>query len=314
MSLRRLFASPRRRRRGRELSAEELFRRVGRIAVAARRKSASQTFGDYRAIFHGRGMEFSEVREYRAGDDVRSIDWNVTARAGAPYVKLFREERDRTLLFLVDLSASEDFGSALATKRDLAAEATAAIALAAARNRDRVCAILFTDRIEKIRRAARGQAHALSVVRDVLNREMEGFGTDLALGIRAARNLLKSRALVVLISDFRANGYENELGALARRPDGGARPLSDPAERRFPAGGLFRLRDSESGKSRIADASSPAFRQIWGAAAAVGARAICLRSGVDFLELSSDRGPSADLASFFRSRSRAPAPKAVRLG
>ena len=305
MSFFSLLSPPRRRRRGRELSAEELFRRVGRIAVAAKKRSVSQTSGDYRAVFHGRGMEFSEVREYRPGDDVRSIDWNVTARAGAPYVKLFREERDRTLLFLVDLSASEDFGSALATKRDLAAEATAAIALSAAKNRDRVGAILFTDRIEKIRRPARGQPHALSVVRDVLNRPLEGFGTDLALGIRAARNLLKSRALVVLISDFRAKGYEKELGALARRHDAVALCLSDPAERRFPARGLFRFRDSESGEVRITDASTPEFRRIWGAAAAVGARQICLRSSVDFLELSSDRGPSADLASFFRSRALA---------
>ena len=310
MSLASFFSTPRRRRKGRELSAEELFRRVGRVAVAARKKSVSQTSGDYRAVFHGRGMEFSEVREYRPGDDIRTIDWNVTARAGAPFVKLFREERDRTLLFLVDLSASEDFGSGLATKRDLAAEATAAIALAAARNRDRVGAILFTDRIEKIRRPARGQAHALSVVRDVLNRELAGFGTDLTLGIRAARNLLKSRALVVLITDFRATGYERELGALGRRHDVVALGLSDPAERRFPSRGLFRFREAESGVSRVVDASSLAFRQSWGARAAVGARGVCVRAGVDFLELSADRGPSADLASFFRSRSRSSAPRA----
>jgi uncharacterized protein (DUF58 family) len=296
------LSPPRRRRRGRELSAEELFRRVGRIAVAARRKSVSQTSGDYRAVFHGRGMEFSEVREYRPGDDVRSIDWNVTARAGTPFVKLFREERDRTLLFLVDLSASEDFGSTLATKRDLAAEAVAAIALSAAENRDRVGAILFTDRIEKIRRPARGRAHALSVVRDVLTRPLDGFGTDLTLGLRAASNLLKSRALVVLISDFRARGYANELGALARRHDAVALAVSDPAERRFPSRGLFRFRDAESGETRVTDASSPEFRARWSADAATEARRVCLRSGVDFLELSSDRAPSADLASFFRSR------------
>ncbi|MGH9442618.1 MAG: DUF58 domain-containing protein [Thermoanaerobaculia bacterium] len=302
MSLFSRISPPRRRRRGRDLSAEELFRRVGKIAVAARKKSASPTAGDYRAVFHGRGMEFSEVREYRPGDDVRSIDWNVTARAGAPFVKLFREERDRTLLFLVDLSASEDFGSALATKRDLAAEATAAIALSAAENRDRVGAVLFTDRIERIRRPARGKAHALSVVRDVLTGPLEGFGTDLALGIRAARNLLKSRALVVIISDFRARGYENELGALARRHDAVALRISDPAERRFPSRGMFRFRDAETGEIHVVDASSADFRNRWSAIAAVGARQICLRAGVDFLELSSERAPSGDLAKFFRSR------------
>jgi uncharacterized protein (DUF58 family) len=305
------FSPPRRRRRGRQLSAEELIRRVGRIAVAARKNSVSQTSGDYRAIFHGRGMEFSEVREYRPGDDVRSIDWNVTARAGAPYVKLFREERDRTLLFLIDLSASEDFGSTLATKRDLAAEATAAIAISAAENRDRVGAILFTDRIEKILPPARGRPHALSLVRDVLTRPLVGFGTDLPLGIRAARNFLKSRALVVLISDFRASGYGRELGVLARRHDVVALCVSDPAEHRFPARGLFRFRDAETGETRIADASSAEFRRHWSGEPAVGARQICLRSGVDFLELSSDRGPSADLAAFFRSR---PAARMGRAG
>jgi uncharacterized protein (DUF58 family) len=246
-------------------------------------------------------MEFSEVREYRAGDDVRAIDWNVTARAGAPYVKLFREERDRTLLFLADLSASEDFGSGLATKRDLAAEAVAAIALSAAENRDRVGAILFTDRIERIRRPARGRPHALSVVRDVLSRPLEGFGTDLPLGLRGARNLLKTRALVVLISDFRTGGYERELGALARRHDVVALAVTDPAERRFPAFGLFRLRDAETGDTRVVDASSPEFRRAWPIGLGSAAR-ICRRAGADFLELSSDRAPSASLATFFRAR------------
>src|SRR5512142_111086 len=161
-----------RRRRGRTLDPADLLRRVERITVASRGRSESTPAGDYRSLFHGRGMEFSEVREYRPGDEVRAIDGNVTARTGFPHVKLFREERDRTLLFLADLSASEDFGSGFATKRDLAAEATAAIALSAAENRDRVGAILFTDRIEKIRRPARGKPHALSVVRDVLTRPL----------------------------------------------------------------------------------------------------------------------------------------------
>jgi len=292
-----------RRRRGRALDPADLLRRVERIAVASRRKSDSSPTGDYRSLFHGRGMEFSEVREYRPGDEVRAIDGNVTARTGFPHVKLFREERDRTLLFLADLSASEDFGSGFATKRDLAAEAAAAIALAAAAQRDRVGAILFTDRIEKIARPARGKAHALAIVRDLLSRPLEGFGTDLAGGIAAARRMLKSRALVVLLSDFRATGWERELGALARRHDVVALALSDRAERAFPPSGLLRLRDAETGAVRIVDASSAAFRAAWSAAGSpAGARAACARVGVDFLALDTARSPSKSLDAFFRAR------------
>ena len=299
--------SPRRRRRGRDLSAEELARRVARIAVFSRRRSEAVPAGDYRSLFHGRGMEFSEVREYRPGDDFRLIDANVTARSGSPHVKLFREERDRTLLFVVDLSASEDFGTALATKRDLAAEATAAIALSAAEHRDRVGALLLTDRVEKILRPARGKSHALAIVRDVLSRPLEGFGTDLAAGIRAARRLLKSRALVVLVSDFRAAGWHTELGALARRHDVVAIALADRAENAFPSRGLFRLRDAESGETKLVDASSARFRALWSAGSpAAAARAACVKAGVDFVELETHRSPSRELALFFRTRGGKP--------
>lgn len=295
---------PRRRAPGRSLPAEELLRRVRRIALAARKRATSATAGDYRAVFHGRGMEFSEVREYRPGDEVRAIDWNVTARAGAPYVKVFREERDQTLLLLLDLSASQDFGSGLATKRDLVAEAAAALALAALRNRDRVGAMIFTTRIESIRRPSRSRNQALAIVRDALSRPLEGFGTDLSLGLSAARRLLKSRAIVVLISDFRAAGYEKELARLARRHDVVAIAVSDPAEKRFPSAGLYRVQDAETGVVRLADASAPTFQRAWGRAPSTEASVICARSGVDFLEISSARGPAEELAAFFHRRSR----------
>lgn len=299
-------SSDSRRRRVRPLSAEELLRRVEKIAVVSRKRSEASPAGDYRSVFHGRGMEFAEVREYRAGDDVRLIDGNVTARSGFPHVKLFREERDRTLLFVVDLSASEDFGTSLATKRDLAAEATATIALAAAAQRDRVGAILFTDRIEKIVRPARGKSHALAIVRDVLSRPLEGFGTDISRGLQAARRVLKARALVVVLSDFRATGWDAELGALARRHDVVALSLSDPAEKRFPARGIFRLRDAETGMVRLVDGSSAAFRSAWSAKSSPApARAVCAKSGVDFVELDTTRAPSRTLASFFRARGKA---------
>jgi uncharacterized protein (DUF58 family) len=298
-----LKAPPRRRRTGREIAAEELVRRVERIAIAARRAADSSSAGEYRAVFHGRGMEFSEVREYMPGDDVRAIDWNVTARAGAPFVKLYREERDRTLLLLLDVSASQDFGSRLATKRDLTAEAAAALALSAVRNRDRVGAVLFTDRIESVRRPRRGRENALAIVREALSRPLEGFGTDLALGLRAAEGMLKTRSIVVLVSDFRAAGWEAPLARLARRHEVVAVAVADPAEKDLARAGLVRLRDAETGAVSLADTASAAFRRAWSSAARTSASEICAREGVDFLELSSARAPARDLAAFFRSRS-----------
>ncbi len=300
--LRDTWRPPRSRAPGRTLAPEELLKRVRRIAIAARKKATSSAAGDYRAAFHGRGMEFAEVREYRPGDDVRSIDWNVTARAGAPFVKVFREERDLTLLLLLDLSASQDFGSGLATKRDLVAEAAAALALAAVRNRDRVGALLFTDRIECLRRPSRSRTQALAIVRDALSRPLAGFGTDLSVGLSAARRTLKSRAIVVLIADFRASGYERELGRVARKHDVVAVATTDPAEREFPARGLYRVRDAESGAIRLADASSPAFRRAWSASGRTQAAQVCARLGVDYLELSSRLAPAEELATFFHRR------------
>jgi uncharacterized protein (DUF58 family) len=300
----RRFLFPKRTRRApaTALSGEELARRVRRVSIAARRRTSAAAAGAYRSAFHGRGMEFSEVREYRPGDDVRAIDWNVTARAGVPYVKLFREERDRTLLLAVDLSASLDYGSGASTKRELAAEAAAALALAAVRNRDRVGAVIFSDRIEAIRRPARGERHAMAIVRELLSLPLAGFGTDLARGIEAAGRLLRSRAMVVLISDFRAADFEIPLGRLRRRHEVIAIAVRDPAERRFPSRGLYRAVDAETGAVRVVDADAEGFRASW--PAPDDYRAACLRAGADVLELSTRRAPAQDIARFFERRMR----------
>lgn len=306
--LRRWLSGSRRRRRGRQLDAGELVRRVERIAIAARRRSDSSRSGAYRAVFHGRGMEFSEVREYLPGDDVRSIDWNVTARAGAPFVKLYREERDVTVHLAIDLSASEDFGSGLATKRDLAAEAAATILLAAAQNRDRFGAVLFTDQVERVHAPRHGKAHALAIVRDILSRPLTGFGTDLAAGLRAVGHLARSRGIIVVMSDFRATGFERELARLAGRHDVIAIALSDPAEKELPVRGLFRVQDAETGKVRVVDASSEATRRAWRFDAAARAAPACGRYGIDLLTISANRSPARELSRFFKERSRRPVP------
>jgi uncharacterized protein (DUF58 family) len=252
-------------------------------------------------------MEFAEVRDYRPGDDIRTIDWNVTARTGVPFVKVFREERDLTLLLIIDISASQDFGSGYATKRELAAEATAALALSAAGNRDRVGAVLVSDRVESLVPPRRGRAHALRLVRDALDFAPRGRGTDLATGLLAGDRLLKSRAIVVVLSDFLAAGYEQALTRLGRRHDVVALVTSDPAERGLAGSGLIRMRDAETGRARLVAAGSASERRSWESAhqAARDRLRVAARSaGAEMLLLSTRVSPIADLERFFRERQK----------
>jgi uncharacterized protein (DUF58 family) len=291
----------------RPLHTEELLRRVRRIEIASRKLSQSHRTGQYRAAFQGRGMEFAEVRDYRPGDDIRTIDWNVTARMGVPFVKVFREERDLTLLLIIDVSASQEFGAGYATKRELAAEATAALALSAAGNRDRVGAILVSDRIESLVPPRRGRAHALRLVRDALDFAPRGQGTDLTAGLLAGDRLLKSRAIVVVLSDFLATGYEHALTRLGRRHDVVALVTSDPAEQGLSGAGLIRMRDAETGRVRLVAAGAPSERRAWTAAHAAARERLrgALRSaGAEMLPLSTRVSPIASLERFFREREK----------
>ena len=208
----------------------ETLRKIRRIQIRTKVILESGIGGAYHAVFKGRGMEFAEVREYTPGDEVRTIDWNVTARMGAPYVKKFVEERDLTLLLLVDVSGSQEFGSQYLLKRDYAAELAAVLAFSAVANHDRVGAVLFSDRIEGYVPPGRGRDHALRIVRDLLAREPLGRGTDLAGALRFAQRVLRRRGIVAVISDFQAEGYEKALGALRRRHDVVALHLRDPRE------------------------------------------------------------------------------------
>src|SRR5574341_2554577 len=190
----------------------ETLQKVRRIRIRTRTILESGIVGAYHAVFKGRGMEFAEVREYTPGDDVRTIDWNVTARMGAPYVKKYVEERDLTLLLLVDLSGSQRFGSQYLLKRDYAAELAAVLAFSAVANHDRVGAVLFSDRIEGYVPPARGRDHALRIVRDLLAVEPRGRGTDIAAALRFAQRGMKRRGIAAASSDFQGDGYERSLG------------------------------------------------------------------------------------------------------
>lgn len=215
--------------------------------------------GEYRSVFRGQGIEFAEVRAYQEGDDFRAIDWNVSARFAHPFVKSFAEERELTLLLLVDQSGSLYFGQPT-SKAALAVEVAAVLALAAARHNDRVGALMFTDRVEYVIRPAKGRDHALRVIRDLLAFAPRGKGTNLAEALRYASKLIRHRAIVVVISDFRAEGWEDPLAHLAERNDIVAITIDDPRELRLPDAGWVDAYDAESGQHLLLDTSHPANR------------------------------------------------------
>jgi len=282
----------------------ETFRKIRRIQIRTRSILESGIVGSYHAVFKGRGMEFAEVREYAPGDDVRTIDWNVTARLGVPYVKKYVEERDLALLILVDLSGSQRFGSRFLLKRDYAAELAAVLAFSAVANHDRVGAVLFTDRVESYVPPRAGHDHALRIVRDLLAVEPEGRGTDVGGALRFAGQVLRRRGIVAVISDFQDEGYEQPLGILRRRHDVVALQLWDPAEAEVPAAGLVALADPETGALRVVDTSRPDVRRRLAAATLRQARDVFRRTRVDALALSTADPYDRPLAAFFEAREK----------
>jgi uncharacterized protein (DUF58 family) len=278
--------------------------RIRRIQIRTRVILESGIGGDYNAVFKGRGMEFAEVREYQPGDEVRTIDWNVTARMGAPYVKKFVEERDLTLLVLVDVSGSQAFGSQFLLKRDYAAELAAVLAFSAVANHDRVGAVLFTDQVEAYVPPARGRDHALRIVRDLLAREPTGTGTDIGAALRFASRVMKRRGIVAVISDFQDAGYERALGVLRRRHDVIALHLVDPREVEVPASGLVALVDPETGERTVVDTSDPRVRARLVASTTAAARQAFKRARVDALTLSTAESYEKPLTAFFEARER----------
>ena len=282
----------------------ETFAKIRRIQIRTRAILESGIGGAYHAVFKGRGMEFAEVREYQPGDDVRTIDWNVTARMGSLHIKKFVEERDLTLLLAVDVSGSQGFGSSFLLKRDYAAELAAVLAFSAVMNHDRVGAVLFSDRIEGYVPPARGRDHALRIVRDLLAVEPKGKGTDLAGALQFAGRVMKRRGIVAVLSDFQDHGYEKRLGALRRRHDVIALQLTDPREGEFPDVGLVALLDPETGERIVVDSSRADVRPLLRSAALGEAPAAFKRTRVDALPLSIAASYERPLSAFFASRER----------
>ncbi len=285
----------------------ELFRKIRRLEIRTKGRVDALFGGEYHSAFKGRGIEFAEVRPYQIGDDVRTIDWNVSARTGETYVKVFEEEREQTLLLLVDVSASGDFGSGARPKREVAAEASALLAFSAIRNNDKVGLLLFSDRVERFIRPAKGRRHVLRLIRELFTHTPSAPGTDIAEALRFARRVLRRRAVVLVISDFYDAGYEKLLRALAARHDAVALQLRDPREAALPDVGLLTLTDAETGERRLVDTSSPHVRRAFAKRARrqQAATAETLRRArTDHVLLPTEADVAEPLVRFFRHRNQ----------
>ena len=289
--------------------------RMRRLEIRTRRLITDSMAGAYQSVFKGRGMDFSEVREYSPGDEIRTIDWNVTARAGKTYVKKFTEERELTIFLLVDVSASGNFGSGATSKRDLAAEVASLLAFSAIRNGDKVGLLLYTDRVERYLEPKKGRQHVLRVVRDILYFTPEGQGTDTAKALDVVNHTLHCRAVVFLISDFKAprepQAARQALRRVARqvnrRHDLVAMHVRDAREEDLPDVGIVALEDAETGETVEINTSSARVRQRFRELAQADLQKLQAdlgAEGIDLLQLKTDAPYLPVLQRFFKSRQR----------
>ncbi len=289
------------------LDAEEVAA-IRRIALRARRLATQFVAGDYRSVFRGTGMEFAEVREYIPGDDVRFIDWNVTARLGEPWVKEYVEERELAVLCAVDLSASQYAAFPDAGRLGTAAEVVALMSFAALFNNDRAGLMTFTDRVERFVAPAKGSRHVLRIVREVVHHAGRGAGTDLAVACEHLSRVLSRRSVVVLVSDFLAVGYERALAALSRRHEVIAVTLVDAFDLALPRLGIVEVEDVERGERLVLDTDDARVRRRYEQAAserAAARRRALASAGVDEIELRVGEGVVAPLVAYFRRRAMA---------
>ena len=296
-------------------STRSIRSRMRELEISTRRMVDDTMAGAYHSVFKGRGMDFDEVREYNPGDEVRTIDWNVTARAGRAFVKKFTEERELTIFLVVDISASGNFGSGTLAKRDLAAEVASVLAFSAIRNSDKVGLILYTDRVERYLPPKKGRRHVLRVVRDILYHEPQGVGTDTVKTLDVVNHVLHRRAIVFLISDFVTGGdpavARADLRRVARqtnrRHDLIAIHIEDPREKELPNVGIIALEDAETGEIIELDTARAAVRKRFSEISAERAQRLKsdLRAeGVDIVQLRTDMPYIPPLQRFFKSRGR----------
>lgn len=285
----------------------EIFRKVRRIEIRTNRLVEEYFSGQYESVFKGTGMEFSEVREYLPGDDIRSIDWNVTARFGRPFVKKFTEERELTIILLVDLSGSESFGSVEKSKAEIACEIAAVIAFSALKNQDKVGLIMFTDGPEKYLPPKKGRSYVLRIIREILFYKPRNPKTDIEKTLKFLNEVVKRKAVVFLISDFIGENYEKILNITNKKHDLIPINIQDPREKKLPDVGLIELEDSETGEKMLINTSDKSFRSKYEKLIAEEdekRNRIFRKIGADSIDIWSDRSYIKPLYAFFKMRSR----------
>ena len=286
---------------------KELFKRIRQIEIRTKGLVSNIFGGEYHSAFKGTGMDFAEVRPYQFGDDVRNIDWNVSARYPETFVKIFEEEREQTVLLAVDASGSEDFASASAFKRELAAEICAVVAFSAIQNNDKVGLLLFSDQIELFVPPKKGRKHVLRLIRDLFAHERQSTGTNITVALNHLIHVLHRRSIVMLMSDFMDDGFEPALRAVSRRHDTIAVHLVDPVEVELPDVGLMEVTDAETGERVMIDTSSGAVRQLYeqeGRSRQLAVDRMFRRLKVDKIPIITDEGYVDPLIRFFRKRNR----------
>jgi uncharacterized protein (DUF58 family) len=286
---------------------KDLIKRIRRLEITTRKVVSDMLAGQYHSVFKGRGMAFSEVRQYQPGDEIRIIDWNVTARMNETYVKVFTEERELTVMLVVDVSASEEFGSAAQTKSELAAEIAAQIAFSAIANNDRVGLILFSDRVEHVIPPKKGRKHVLRVVSDILSFRPEGKGTNISAGLTYLSRVTKRKSVTFLISDFLATDLEKPMRIVGRKHDLVPVVIADPLEESFPKLGMIELEDPETGERLLVDTRSALVRGRFARLQQQRReerKKLFQKLELDFVELKNGQDYVKALARFFRARSR----------
>jgi len=287
------------------MDTKELIKKVRKIEIRTRRISKDIFSGEYQSAFKGRGMAFSEVREYMHGDDIRTIDWNVTARLHHPYIKVFEEERELTVILMVDVSGSESFGTKLQYKRELITELCAVLAFSSLQNNDKIGLIFFSDKIEKFIPPKKGKQHVLRIIRELIEFEPENNKTNITDALRYLLNVIKKRSIVFVMSDFISKDFEDALKISSKKHDTIAMQIYDQREEDMPDIGLIRASDPESGAERWVDTSSQKVRKDymnWWNEQQNNLKNIFNRSNVDVVKIRTDESYIAPLMNFFKRR------------
>lgn len=289
-----------------KVDTSELLKKVRKIEIKTRGLSNNIFAGEYHTAFKGRGMQFAEVREYQPGDDVRSIDWNVTARYSKPFIKVFEEEREMTLMLLVDVSGSDDFGTAVQTKREYLTEVAATIAFSAANNNDKIGVIFFSDKIEKYIPPQKGKKHILYIIRELLSFEPTSRKTNIDFALKYFTNMVKKRCSAFLISDFIDDSdYSDSLLIASKKHDMAALQIYDPREKVLPNAGLIKMKDAETNEDMWVDTSDATTRRVYEAYVKEKDELLAqsfAKSGVDYISIATTDDYVKSLMKLFKQR------------